>query len=742
MASSGHHSIVAAEPAPTPPSPRRRPRSRSREPWDAGLAGLPGIGPRRVELYAAAGLRTRRELLYHLPVRYRLRPASQPLAVLLARPAGDGRDDRAAVTGAVQRTSVRRRGRRSTVSVRLTCDGGGELSVLLFNRAYLAKSLGRGTRLWVAGRLEPQEEGPPRLLASDYEPLRDGGDDPPADLQLPPLPIYRLPAGIAPRVHRKLLAALLAAGACPDWRDGPRAQGAAAGLPALDAALRAIHLPTSVEAARAARRRLAHDEAFALSLDVAARRRRGGGRVTALPIDDALHARLLARLPHVPTAAQRRALDEIRADLRGGAGRPMARLLQGDVGSGKTLLAVYAMLAAVECGRQAALMAPTEILAAQHLRGLRALLAAACGERAPRVAFIGAGAPAGERAAVASGEAALAVGTHALQGSGLRFARLALTVVDEQHRFGVRQRSRFREKGDETHLLVMTATPIPRTLALTAYGELDVSVLDELPPGRAPRTTELVATERRSAMWAQIRESVGRGERGYVVCPSIGGAAARGAGAGATGADEDDDEAGHSVAVTLRRVQRALGASVRVGAVHGRVPPDERDAVLSAFREGALDVLVATVLVEVGLDVPEATFVVLPDASRFGLAQMHQIRGRVGRGGRPGRCLVLLPLPEGPARARAEALVATDDGFRLAEQDLALRGPGELLGTAQSGLPDFLALDPVRDVELLAATRPAAFAAAAPLSDAALAAMRARVFPVMELRAENLLAGG
>ena len=737
---------MAAEPQPTPP-PRSRPAGggRARGPFDRGLEGLPGIGPSRLEAYAAAGLRTRRELLYHLPVRYRLRPASQPLAVLLARsaagpgPRHEGRDEgRAAVTGRARRTSLRRRGRHSTVSVLLECDGGGELTVLLFNRAYLAKSL-RGERLWVAGRLEPQEQGAPRLLASDYELLAEPADEPAAaaggasgaSLQLPPLPIYRLPAGIAPRVHRKLLAAILATAPVPDWRDGVAAPGAA-GLPALDGALRAIHLPTGLDEARAARRRLAHDEAFALSLDVAARRRRAtGARGAGLPIDAALHARLISRLPHRPTAAQARVLEELRADLLAANGRPMSRLLQGDVGSGKTLLAFYAMLAAVECGRQAALMAPTEILAAQHLRGLRALLDAACGAAAPRVAFIGAGAPAAERQALAAGQAALAVGTHALQSAGLRFRDLALTVVDEQHRFGVRQRSRFRGKGGDSHLLVMTATPIPRTLALTAYGELDVSVLDELPPGRAPRATELVEPARQRALWTGLREAVGRGERGYVVCPSIGAAG-----------EEEGAKTDHSVAATTRRVQRALGAGVRVGAVHGRMPAAERDAILEAFRGGALQVLVATVLVEVGLDVPEATFVVLPDASRFGLAQMHQIRGRVGRGGRPGRCLILLPLPEGPARARAEALAATDDGFRLAEQDLALRGPGELLGTAQSGLPDFLALDPVRDVELLAATRPAAFAAAAPLSDARLAALRSRVFPALELRAENLLAGG
>jgi ATP-dependent DNA helicase RecG len=378
-------------------------------------------------------------------------------------------------------------------------------------------------------------------------------------------------------------------------------------------------------------------------------------------------------------------------------------------------------------------MAPTEILAAQHLRALRALLARGWGADAPRVAFLVAGAPAAERQALASGRAAIAVGTHALASTRLAFRDLAVTVVDEQHRFGVRQRSRFREKGDATHLLVMTATPIPRTLALTAYGELDVSVIDELPPGRAPRTTHLVERAGQPAMWRALRAAVAAGERGYVVCPSI-------------GADDDvdaeDEQAGHSVQQTLRRVRRALGAAARVGAVHGRLPAAERDAVLDAFRSGTLDVLVATVLVEVGLDVPEATFVVLPDPARFGLAQMHQIRGRVGRGGRAGRCLLLGPLPEGPARARAAALVVGEDGFALAEQDLLLRGPGELLGTAQSGLPDFCALDPVRDVVLLASTRAAALEAAGRCSDRALARMRAAVFPVMERRAENLLLGG
>jgi ATP-dependent DNA helicase RecG len=495
-----------------------------------------------------------------------------------------------------------------------------------------------------------------------------------------------------------------------------------------------------VQAPPAGRRRLAQDEALALSLDVAARRRRlTAGRAPVLALDDARHAALLAALPHAPTAAQARAIECVRRDLsRPERGHPMARLLQGDVGSGKTLVAFYALLAALSAGRQAALMAPTAILSAQHAANLRALLARAFGEQAPQVALLaGDGAPSDERRARAvleSGAAALAIGTHALQTARVRFRDLAVTVVDEQHRFGVLQRSRFREKGAASHLLVMTATPIPRTLALTAYGELDVTVLDGLPPGCAGRATELVPSARQPAMWRALARAVAQGERGYVVCPSIG--------AGRTGGREsvaNGDDEGTSVADMLRRVTRALGPGVSIGAVHGRMPAAERDAALDAFRRGELSVLVATVLVEVGLDVPQATFVVVPDAARFGLATLHQIRGRVGRGG---RCLLLGPVAEPLARARVAVLLQTEDGFRLAEHDLQLRGPGEMLGTRQSGLPDFHALDPVADVALLSAARESALALARPLSDAALAALRRRVFPELQLRAENLLAGG
>jgi ATP-dependent DNA helicase RecG len=702
-----------------------------------------------------------------LPARFRLRPPARALAELLA---GSAAGEVGAVVGRVTRTSLRRRGRHSTVSLRLACEGGGELTALLFNRAYLAKQL-RGARLWIAGRLSTDEDGTTRLLGSDYEPLPDAPADAPLalPLQLPPLPIYRLPAGIAPRVHRKLLAQILALGPVPDWREAAGARvpelATREGEPSLDAALRAVHAPRSLEETRPARARLARDEAAALAFDVVARRRElRAGEAAALPIDDAAHARLLAALPHRPTAAQARAIAELRAELAAPpGGRPFARLLQGDVGSGKTLVAQYALLAAALCGRQAAIMAPTEVLAAQHARGLLALWQCARSEDAATVAhepiawIAGAGgeAPTGlvggaeARRALASGAALLAVGTHGLQGARVEFADLAVTVIDEQHRFGVRQRVRLRGKGGAPHLLVMTATPIPRTLALTAYGELDLTILDELPPGRAPRRTELVDRDQQPALWRELREAVARGERGYVVCPSIGAMPRRkaateenGAAPGPVavlGADDDADDA--SVARTLGRVRGALPAA-RVGAVHGRMRADERDAALDAFRSGELDVLVATVLVEVGLDVPEATWVVVPDASRFGLATLHQIRGRVGRGGRAGRCVLLGPLREPAARERAAALVASEDGFALAEQDLRLRGPGEVLGTRQHGLPDFAVLDPVRDAAVIAGERRAADAAARVMSAREIDRLREAAFPAPELVGENLLAGG
>lgn len=676
------------------------------------LQGLPGVGPARAAAYQAAGLVSRLDLLYHLPHRYRLRPAPVTVSELQ-------HGQRAAVWGTVRRASVRRRGRHSTVSVLLEDSVGVELLVLIFNRAFLAKALGKGSRLWAAGKAEVPDQGRPRLLAADHELLSAEGPPPGPRV----LPIYRLPVGVPPAVHRKAVAAVLASEPLPDWRVPD------AGEPALADALRALHQPAQREELLPARRRLARDEALALSLEVAARRASNvDERGVGLPLDDGLHRQLVEALPFTPTGAQARVLSELRADLC--SNRPMGRLLQGDVGSGKTLPALYALLAAVACGRQAALMAPTEVLAAQHLRSLTALLTAWRGDDAPEVAFICGGGRAAERrrvrAGLADGSILLAVGTHGLASRSVGFLDLAVVVVDEQHRFGVRQRVRLRTKGPASHLLVMTATPIPRTLALTAYGELDLSLLDELPPGRSPRSTWAVPPGKQARMWKLLGAEVAADRRGYVVCPSI----------------DSSDEESHSVSATAVAVRERLGPSVVVGEVHGRLPPDQRDTVLDDFRAGRITVLVATVLIEVGLDVPEATWVVVPDPSRFGLASLHQIRGRVGRGQHPGACYLLGPLKGEAVRARVTALCQSEDGFALAEQDLTLRGPGEMLGTRQSGLAGFLVLDPVADVELLAAARSSVLADAGGRPPAELLALRERAFPRLLLKSENLLAGG
>lgn len=712
------------------------------------LAGLPGVGPGRVAAYAAAGLREPRHLLYHFPARYRRRPAPVALGALVAGETG-------ALCAEIQRTSLRRRGRRSVVSVRVADDAGRQVSVLLFNRAYLAAGLPRGRRLWAAGRVVAAPDGGLRLLASDYELLAEDSAVPGERW----LAVYRLPAGVPPAVHRRAVALLLLRDPPADWR-APRD-----GEPALATALAAVHQPRDLPSARAARARLVADEAYALSFEVALRRREAEGtRAAALRIDDARHAEILSCLPHRPTGAQFRVIGELRRDLS--STRPMARLLQGDVGSGKTLVALYALLAAAAEGRQGALMAPTEVLAAQHAAGLRALLAAAPGGGRHDVALLAGPAPAAERrrvaASLADGSLRLVVGTHALAGGALRFADLALVVVDEQQRFGVRQRVALRGKGEACHLLVVSATPIPRTLALAAYGELDLSLLDELPPGRSPRVTRYVPPARQAALWRDLRREVEAGARGYVVCPSIDGGPApgdprdlrdardlhaRGGRGGSRGPDDAGDsqdagEEGHSVRQTLAAVRERLGPAVAVGAVHGRLPAEQRDAALDDFRAGRIQVLVATSLIEVGLDVSQASFVVVPDPARFGLASLHQIRGRVGRGERPGRCFLLGPCAAPAARARIEALEASEDGFALAEKDLQLRGPGEILGTRQSGLPGFTVLDPVADVAVLARTREEVLTRAADLTRDELLVLREQAFPRLALVPENLLAGG
>jgi ATP-dependent DNA helicase RecG len=452
-------------------------------------------------------------------------------------------------------------------------------------------------------------------------------------------------------------------------------------------------------------RRLAFGELFALGVAVALRRReRRADAAVPCPPAPSLAAELACALPFQPTAAQRRAIAELGADLARPS--PMNRLLQGDVGSGKTAVAFAAALQVARARRQTAVMAPTELLAEQHADTWHRWAEAT----GLRIALLTASTPRGVRASLlsllAGGQLDVVIGTHSLLSEGVGFAALGLVVIDEQHRFGVAQRARLRDKGDgqgAPHLLVMTATPIPRTLALTAYGDLDASVLDELPPGRQPVTTKLVSGARgRAAAYKLIGERAVAGERAYVVCPKI--------------AATPDDDRGDSDAADRARPWKdatAVAAELaealpraRVGLVHGRLDAIAREQVMRAFKTGELDVLVATTVIEVGVDVPAATVMVIHDAERFGLAQLHQLRGRVGRGGGAAHCVLLTQGGLGEdAESRLAAMVATHDGFRIAELDLALRGPGELLGPRQAGVPRLRFGDLAQHTQLLLEAR-------------------------------------
>jgi ATP-dependent DNA helicase RecG len=474
-----------------------------------------------------------------------------------------------------------------------------------------------------------------------------------------------------------------------------------------DVALRAIHLPDSMRAKEEARRRLAFDELFRVQLALVVRKVRLEREALGIahPTDGPLVGRFHDRLPFPLTVAQRRVIGEIQADLADV--RPMHRLLQGDVGAGKTVVAVSALLTAVQGGRQGALMAPTEVLAEQHHASVRALLDGVAvpadtlfGERPLRVALLTNRVAGAERrevlAGLASGEVDIVIGTHALIQEAVDFHSLGVVVVDEQHRFGVEQRAALRDKGSGAvpDVLVMTATPIPRTAAMTVYGDLDVSVLDELPPGRTPISTRWAAGPLLEAeVWADVRAAVAAGEQAYVVCPLI---------------EESEKLEVASAEETYERLRTGELADVRLGLIHGRVTPAEKELVMDLFRRGALDVLVATTVIEVGVDVPNATVMAVLDADRFGIAQLHQLRGRVGRGAAESRCWLVTAAPD--ASPRVEALVASTDGFELAEVDLELRGEGTIMSTAQKGRNDLKLASLRRDRELVAQARDAAFA--------------------------------
>ena len=661
---------------------------------DAGsrpVTSLRGVGAALAERLGRLGVESVADLLFLLPLRYEDRTRVTPIGALTP-------GVRATAEGEIQLTEVAYRRRRQLLT-RIS-DGSGFLTLRFFYfSASQSQGLARGTRVRCFGEVRRGPLGL-EMVHPEYRRLTLG----PAPLEETLTPIYPLTEGVPQGRLRVLIAQaleVLEREGLPDFL--PATAGLPPGLPTLREALVYLHRPpreAALEELAAGRhpaqRRLAFEELLAHHLSLRLRKRALKSDA-AWPLTDAAQfsRRFVAGLPFTLTRAQERALAEVQADVTGAV--PMVRLLQGDVGCGKTVVAAAAAARAAGSGLQAALMAPTELLAEQHWRNFDSWFR----PLGLAVARLSGGQRARTRrsalTALASGEIRLVVGTHALFQEGIEFARLALVIVDEQHRFGVQQRLMLAEKGQAAgrhpHQLIMTATPIPRTLAMTAYADLDISVIDELPPGRTPVQTVVLPEERRAEVVERIVGACRAGRQVYWVCPLI---------------DESDELRAQAAQESAATLAEAL-PGVRVGLVHGRMPPAAKDQAMLAFKAGKIQLLVATTVIEVGVDVPNATLMVIENAERMGLAQLHQLRGRVGRGTSASSCVLLYhaPLSE-PARARLRAIRATSDGFEIARRDLELRGPGELLGTRQTGLAQMRVADLMRDADLLPRVQAAA----------------------------------
>lgn len=662
---------------------------------DSAITVIRGISVALSARFEKLGVRTVRDLLYFFPHRHLDYSQTKSISQL-----SEGKEE-TIVANLWQAQEIRLGGRRSTEAI--VGDETGNVRVVWFNNPYLAKTLKTNTRLVISGRVTLYKgqhvfESPEWELVEDKELVHTG--------RL--VPVYPLTRGLHPRQVRKLMKEAVdgRAGQLVDFLPAELLERQK--LLELPRAISQAHFPEDEDMKDRARIRLAFDELFLLQLGVLRKKRdwQEGQPGAALPVSQSLLDVFLRSLPFSLTPAQDKALTELLADIE--KTRPMSRLLQGDVGSGKTVVAAAALLMAAANGYQGALMAPTEILAEQHYSTLCRLLSGAGTlevEEDCLTAYSGilprpltlallTGDSTGAKkkslqGRIASGEIDIIIGTHALIQKGVDFHRLGLAVIDEQHRFGVEQRQALRQKGYNPHVLVMTATPIPRTLALTLYGDLDLSVIDELPPGRQAIKTRWLKPEQRASAYAFVRRQVAEGRQAFIICPLV---------------EESETIQARAAVAEFERLSAEVFPDLKLGLLHGRLSAAEKNRVMRSFHGGELDILVATPVVEVGVDVPNATVMMVDSADRFGLSQLHQFRGRVGRGEHQSYCMLMAQNPSEVARQRLDIIENTLDGFQLAEEDLKLRGPGEFFGTRQSGLPD-LRMARLSDVALLELAR-------------------------------------